>query len=170
MEKRVRYHAARRGAFPHVWGTVTRVQRESSKAAFSAPSGAEDANRQGPESKVRSRTSSRVEGGATERSPVPARLAPAKSAAPRASRLEKAFGLRMRSRAGRSRPVPIAQAAQRQLDVDDEGLRGVLELVEAAVELRVVGGLRLVRLGQVLQARRPFHEALQAGLAMGVHV
>src|SRR5262249_7495777 len=68
------------------------------------------------------------------------------------------------------RPDPIPEAAQRQLDVDDQGFGGVLELVEATVELVVVGLVGLVGLGQVLEARRPLHQALQAGLAVGVHV
>src|SRR5229473_117583 len=67
-------------------------------------------------------------------------------------------------------PVPIAQAPQGQLDVDDQGLGGVLELVQAAVELVVVRLVGLVGLGQVLEAGRPLHEALQAGLTVGVHV
>src|SRR5688500_18711837 len=67
-------------------------------------------------------------------------------------------------------PDPIPQPAQRQLDVDDQRLGRVLELVEAAVEHGVVGLVGLVGLGQVLEARGPFHQALQAGLAVRVHV
>src|SRR5262245_3848038 len=55
----------------------------------------------------------------------------------------------------------VAHAAQRLLHVHDQGLGRVLELVEAAVELVVVRAIGLVGVGQVLEARRPLHEALQ---------
>src|SRR6185295_2816426 len=67
-------------------------------------------------------------------------------------------------------PGPVPDAPERELHVHDEGLGGVLELVQAAMELGVVGRVRLVGLGQVLEARGPLHQALQAGLAVGVHV
>src|SRR5687768_7914332 len=65
---------------------------------------------------------------------------------------------------------PVAQAAQRQLDVDDQLLGLALELVEAAMQLREVGALRLIGFGEVLEARGPLHQALQARLAVAVHV
>src|SRR5262245_51174446 len=51
----------------------------------------------------------------------------------------------------------VAHAAERLLHVHDQGLRRVLELVEAAVELVVVRAIGLVGVGEVLEARRPLH-------------
>src|SRR5437899_725330 len=72
--------------------------------------------------------------------------------------------------AGSGRTDAVAQAAQGLLDVDHQGLGRAVDLVEPAMELRVVGVLGLVGLGQVLEAGRPLHQALQAGLAVRVHV
>ena len=70
----------------------------------------------------------------------------------------------------RSGADAVAQPAQRQLDVHDQRFRRVVQLVEHAVELAVVRLVRLVRLRQDLEPRGPLHQALEARLAVRVHV
>src|SRR6188508_1690490 len=176
MGRRRRYHALWNGSAPQVWGTVTDAHWRSSKAGASALARSWlPWKRQGPVRRTRVRRSAGAGGTDGEAAGVEAGDrrqdgASASAAASASGQATRAAGPRQATFSGRSRLGAIAQPAQRQLDVDDQGFGRVLELVQAAVELGVVGLVGLVRLGQVLEARCPFHEALQAGLTVGVHV
>src|SRR6188474_671358 len=164
MGRRRRYHAPLNGSAPQVWGTVTVGHLPSSNAGASAPARSWlPWKRQGPVRRTRVRRfagGDATEGDAAGADAGDRRQAGASAAASNTTQATRAAGPRQATFSGRSRLGAIAQPAQRQLDVDDQGLGRVLELVQPAVELGVIRLVRLVRLGQVLEARRPFHEAL----------